>query len=227
MDLLDNPVWHALTGPHQKLAEGHPPALRYQRDVALFSALPDAPGAGAWRALRALAGPGGFAALVRADGIAVPDAWSEVGRYPCVQMVATAVAPASADRAVALGPDDVGEMLALVARTEPGPFLSRTIELGDYLGVRDDGELVAMAGERVHLAGYTEISAVCTDPVYRGRGLASMLVRDLVGRIMDRHETPILHAMADNTAAIRLYRAMGFAVRAEFDVVLIRAAPGD
>ena len=100
-------------------------------------------------------------------------------------------------------------MLALVERTRPGPFLPRTIELGTYLGVRDDGVLVAMAGERLHPPGWTEISAVCTDPAARGRGLATRLVRALVHGIRARGEQPFLHAAADNPA-IGLYESLGF-----------------
>jgi predicted GNAT family acetyltransferase len=111
----------------------------------------------------------------------------------------------------------------LVGRTHPGPFERRTIELGDYLGVRDEkGALVAMAGMRMRVPGYTEISAVCTDEAARGRGLASALVRDLVGRILDRGETPVLHVMTTNVSAIRVYDQLGFTPRREQDVIGLR-----
>ena len=223
MDPLDNPVWHALTGPQATVADGRAPALRYALDVAPFCALPDAPDAGAWAALAQLVGPARTAALVRHVG-AVPQGWSEVLRVPCVQMVATAaVEAAPAPGAVALGDDDVAEMQALVDTTRPGPFLARTIVLGEYVGVRIGGALAAMAGERMRPPGYGEISSVCTDPAHRGRGLASMLVRDLVGRIRARGDTPMLHVVTTNTAAISLYAAMGFAMRREIDVVVVRA----
>ncbi|MEY2404896.1 MAG: hypothetical protein QOD38_2447, partial [Acidimicrobiaceae bacterium] len=107
--------------------------------------------------------------------------------------------------------------------THPGPFERRTIELGEYIGVRDDaGVLVAMAGMRMQVPGYTEISAVCTDESVRGRGLASTLVRDLVGRILDRDETPVLHVMTTNVSAIRVYDRLGFTVRREQDVIGLR-----
>jgi predicted GNAT family acetyltransferase len=138
-------------------------------------------------------------------------------------MVATTVTPAPAADAGRLGPDDVDDMLALVGRTHPGPFERRTIELGDYIGVRDEaGSLVAMAGMRMRAPGHTEISAVCTDEVARGRGLASALVRDLVGRIVDRGETPMLHVMTTNVSAIRVYDQLGFTVRREQDVIGLR-----
>jgi predicted GNAT family acetyltransferase len=104
-------------------------------------------------------------------------------------------------------------MLDLVRRTKPGPFLSRTIELGNYLGIRRDGALVAMAGERLHPPGWTEISAVCTDVAFRGQGLAARLVKAVAAGIRHRGETPFLHAAGNNTNAIRLYQTLGFTLR--------------
>ena len=119
---------------------------------------------------------------------------------------------------------DVDAMLALVGRTEPGPFARRTHELGTYLGVRDDlVGLVAMAGERLRVPGATEISAVCTDPAARGSGLATRLVLAIAAGIRARGELPILHASADNTSAIRLYAQLGFTLRAEPSFVAVRA----
>jgi predicted GNAT family acetyltransferase len=114
---------------------------------------------------------------------------------------------------VLLGAADVPEMLDLVARTRPGPFLPRTVELGTYLGIRRQGALVAMAGERLHPPGWTEISAVCTDPDHRGQGLAARLVLAVAAGIKDRGETPFLHTSAGNANAIRLYESLGFRLR--------------
>ena len=125
--------------------------------------------------------------------------------------------------AVRLGPADVPEMLALVARTRPGPFLPRTVDLGTYLGIRSGGALVAMAGERLHPPGWTEISAVCTDAAHRGRGLATRLVLAVAAGIRDRGEVPFLHAAATNTNAIRLYESIGFRLRRHTRFVALRA----
>ncbi|WP_408996793.1 GNAT family N-acetyltransferase, partial [Streptomyces scabiei] len=140
------------------------------------------------------------------------------------------------------GPADVPEILDLVARTAPGPFLKRTVELGTCLGIRDRGRLIAMAGERsemgvppaggwgrIHPPGWTEISAVCTDPHHRGRGLATRLVRAVAAGIRDRGETPFLHAAADNVTAIRLYESIGFTLRRRSTTVAVRSpgAPRD
>jgi ribosomal protein S18 acetylase RimI-like enzyme len=220
--VLDNPVWHALTGPQQKVADLRPAAARYEPDVAPFAAVPDTPTNETWSDLRDLVGPGG-AAVLFVEPPGVPDGWEQLFSIPTAQMLARTVEPATADAAGLLGPDDVDDMLALVGRTHPGPFERRTIELGEYIGVRDDaGVLVAMAGMRMQVPGYTEISAVCTDESVRGRGLASTLVRDLVGRILDRDETPVLHVMTTNVSAIRVYDRLGFTVRREQDVIGLR-----
>jgi predicted GNAT family acetyltransferase len=121
-----------------------------------------------------------------------------------------------------LGPDDVDEMVALVAATDPGPFERRTVEFGGYLGVRQDGRLIAMAGERFRCAGYTEISAVCTDAAHRGRGLASLLTRAVAARIRARGDEAFLHAAASNTNAIRLYQTLGFTIRTTCDFAAVR-----
>jgi predicted GNAT family acetyltransferase len=113
-------------------------------------------------------------------------------------------------------------MLALVERTKPGPFLPRTIELGTYLGIRRAGALVAMAGERLHPPGWTEISAVCTDPGHRGQGLGTRLVHAVAAGIRARDETPFLHAAATNTSAIRLYESLGFRLRKEVTFLAAR-----
>ncbi|GEE02745.1 hypothetical protein nbrc107696_31910 [Gordonia spumicola] len=211
--VLDNPAYAALTGPHAGFAERVGRALRYPSDVSPFTAIPSDPTASDWADLAALVGSGGLVAFGSPDGIDVPDGWSVAFEGAGVQMVGDGVVPARDDRAVRLGPDDVPEILDLVARTEPGPFLPRTIELGTYLGVRRHGELVAVAGERLRLPGWTEISAVCTDPSVRGQGLASALVRHVAANIVDAGSVPFLHAAADNVGAIALYEHLGFTVR--------------
>jgi ribosomal protein S18 acetylase RimI-like enzyme len=225
MELLDNPVWHALTGPQAEFSEGSSLALRYQTDVAVFAALPDEVGPDAWRALAELVGPGGTAMVFRPGAVTIPDDWSLTMRIGAVQMIATEPIGEPDDAFVRLGAADVREMLALVERTRPGPFLQRTVALGTYLGLRADSgdRLVAMAGERVHPAGYTELSAVCTDTEARKRGLATRLVRAVAAGIEARGETPILHATADNHSAIRVYEALGFEIRATFDGLILKA----
>jgi ribosomal protein S18 acetylase RimI-like enzyme len=221
---LDNPVWHALTGPHAHLAERHGDAVRYEVDVAPFAALPDEADDASWAALRELIGPGGYAVLFR-DRVDPPEGWEAGVRFPTLQMVAPPSLGAVGDERVGaiddLSSRDVVDMLALVGRTQPGPFLERTIDLGRYVGVRHQGRLVAMAGERFRLAGHTEISAVCTDGDQRGRGLARTLVRHVAGAIRERADGPFLHVLISNVDAIRVYETLGFTVRREMDVAVV------
>jgi ribosomal protein S18 acetylase RimI-like enzyme len=218
---LDNPVMSALTGPHGHLAERCGQALRYPADASPFVALPLEPDKAAWDDLGELVGAGGVAATA-GDPVRPPDGWEVLMNLDGVQMVDDGVAAGFEAEAVPLGAADVPEMLALVRRTRPGPFLPRTIELGRYLGVRRDGELIAMAGERLHPAGWAEISAVCTDERHRGQGLGSRLVRAVAASIRDRGERPFLHAAAGNAGAIRLYESMGFRHRRPVSFIVVR-----
>ncbi|MBD0841574.1 MULTISPECIES: GNAT family N-acetyltransferase [unclassified Streptomyces] len=210
--VLDNPALASLTGPHARFAERRGRVLRYPADVSPWVALPDDPADGDWADVAELAGPGAQALLIGFRGT-VPEGWEVTFRAEGVQLVDDGVAAVPDPEAVRLGPADVPEMLDLVARTRPGPFLPRTLELGTYLGIRRDGALVAMAGERLHPPGWTEISAVCTDPAARGQGLAGRLVLAVAHGIKKRGETPFLQAAADNTGAVRLYQALGFRLR--------------
>ncbi|WP_299539214.1 GNAT family N-acetyltransferase [uncultured Streptomyces sp.] len=210
---LDNPVRAALTGPHARFAERRGRVLRYPGDVTPWFALPDAPDADDWADAAALAGPGGSVLLLNFRG-EPPATWTTGFHAEGVQLAGERVDAAPDPEAVRLGPADVPEMLDLVARTEPGPFLPRTVDMGSYLGIRRGGALVAMAGERLHPAGWTEISAVCTDPAARGQGLAGRLIRAVAHGIEQRGETSFLHAVDSNTGAVRLYEALGFRLRA-------------
>ncbi len=209
---LDNPVRASLTGPHARFAERRGAVLRYPADVCPFLALPDEPSAADWADAAALVGPGGLLPLA-AVRVPPPAGWAVEFRGEGVQMTGDSVAGPADPEAVPLGPADVPEMLDLAGRTKPGPFLLRTVEMGSYLGIRRGGTLVAMAGERLHPPGWSEISAVCTDAAWRGRGLASRLVLAVAAEIRARGETPFLHAVATNVNAIRLYEELGFRLR--------------
>ncbi|MFD3583512.1 GNAT family N-acetyltransferase [Streptomyces sp. NPDC058683] len=210
--VLDNPALASLTGPHALFAERRGRVLRYPVDVSPWLALPDDPGAEDWADLAALAGPGAEVGLAGFRG-ELPDGWELTMNIAGVQLVDEGMDAVPEPQAVRLGPADVPEMLDLVERTRPGPFLPRTVELGTYLGIRRDGKLIAMAGERLHPPGWTEISAVCTDAAYRGEGLATRLIRAVAYGIRARGETPFLHTGAENTTAIRLYESLGFRLR--------------
>jgi ribosomal protein S18 acetylase RimI-like enzyme len=222
--LLDNPVRASLTGPHAGLARSAKTVLGYPADVAPFSAMPDEPDEDSWRDLSDLTGAGGVATIVGLS-TAAPQGWEVVMEIRGVQMVDSCVAPVEDPAALGLGWSDVPEMLDLVERTKPGPFLPRTIQLGSYLGIRRAGSLVAMAGERMRPPGWTEISAVCTDPGSRGQGLGTRLILALAAGIRMRDEQAFLHTRASNTNAIRLYESLGFVVRRELTIIRVRV-PG-
>lgn len=210
--VLDRPALASLTGPHAHFAERRGRLLRYPADVSPWLALPDEMDAADWADLAAFAGPDGEVPLLGFGG-EIPADWEITFQVEGVQLVDDGVAAAPEPEAVRLGPADVPEMLDLVNRTQPGPFRPRTIEMGTYLGIRRDGALIAMAGERLHPPGWTEISAVCTDPAFRGEGLATRLILAVAHGIRERGETPFLHTGAANTSAVRLYESLGFALR--------------
>jgi ribosomal protein S18 acetylase RimI-like enzyme len=209
---LDNPAYASLGGAHARFAQVSGRVRRYRDDVAPFLALPSPPSTQDWRDAADLVAPGAFVAG-RYDVAGLPEDWRAVQSFDLVQMVEERVSGVDYAEATTLAAADVPEMLELVAQTEPGPFLPKTIELGNYLGVRRDGVLVAMAGERFRLDGWTEISAVCTRPDHRGQGLASRLMGALIMGIQRRSERAFLHVLSTNTSAIRLYEELGFHVR--------------
>jgi ribosomal protein S18 acetylase RimI-like enzyme len=225
---LDNAAWASLTGPHAHLAQGTSKALRYPPDVSPFVAVPAAVDDQVWKALAELVGPGAVVALGASASTVerLPGDWEIQFRAEGVQFVATEALESKPEpEAVVLGAPDAEEMLDLVRRTEPGPFEARTYELGTYLGIRRGGALVAMAGERLHPPGWTEISAVCTDPAFRGQGLATRLVQAIAHGIRERGETPFLHTAASNITAIRLYESIGFVLRRRLQFLAVRIPP--
>jgi ribosomal protein S18 acetylase RimI-like enzyme len=219
---LDNPVWDSLNGAQAHYALRHGAAARFDPDVTVFAALADDAGPSAWDDLAALATPGEEVVVVDAP-VDPPGDWEIVGRFAGVQLTGEDVKVEADLDAIELGPGDVPEMTALVERTKPGPWRPRTIEMGRYIGIRVDGELIAMAGERLRPTGWIEISAVCTAERFRGRGLGSRLIRAVGAAIVERGELPMLHASAENVNAIRLYESMGFRFRRDREFLRVRA----
>jgi len=221
--VLDNAVWAALKGPQVPLAEVVGRARRFPPDTSPFGAIADADDPQCWADLGELIGPGGHIVLTGARAIVAPEAWKELGGGTGKQMTGQSVMGEEDSEAVSLGLEDVPEMLDLVSRTEPGPFLPRTVELGGYLGFRINGALVAMAGRRLNPPGWVEISAVCTDPAYRGRGLAGRLVNAVSAGIRADGATPFLHVSEANENAIRLYEKLGFQIRVRGNFKVLKA----
>jgi len=217
---LDRPAWTALQTTQRHLARGEGAALRYDGDYAIFAATGD----------HAPASLAALGALIRATGPAIvlekdplpPVRGTQIAQHRMgVQMVAATIAGGADIDFLELGDADAAEMLALATLTEPGPYFRRTHRLGNFIGIRDEGRLVAMAGERMKPEGFTEVSGVCTHPGWRGRGYAGALMRGVAARIVARGETPFLHAYADNRGAIALYESLGFRVRCAVNVTVL------
>jgi predicted GNAT family acetyltransferase len=172
-------------------------------------------------ALEALVDIGDDVAMTGSCVPALAGTWEMLVASELTQMLRTDVRPLPEGDAdvVALGAADVPEMLALVERMQPGPFRRRTIELGHYIGIRERGRLVAMAGERTQIGAFHEVSAVCTYPEAQGRGYARALVARVVNRMLQAGETPYLHVESAKAAAIALYRRLGFVERARFPLL--------
>lgn len=211
---LDRPVWTALSGRQAEFAAGCSLALRYRPEINILAAATDA-SPEALAALAALVPPGGKIATVESVETPVPPGLAVAKQAMLVQMIAERPAPPQPIDYLDLCDADAPEMLALATLTEPGPFVESTHRLGEFIGVRIDGQLVAMAGERMRAPGLTEVSAVCTHPDWRGCGLAGRLMGVVMARIVARGETPFLHSYATNEAAIALYEKLGFRARRE------------
>jgi ribosomal protein S18 acetylase RimI-like enzyme len=208
--LLDNVMWHALSGPHAAFAVGTAEARRYAPGFSPIAGFVDAARPD-FAALAAYCAPGERFYCSGWSG-AAPAGWRVDLEATIVKMVWQGGLPTDdeAPEAIRLAARHVAAALALAELTHPGPFAPRTIELGDYFGRFDGDRLVAMAGERMRAGDLCEISGVCTHPEAQGRGLARRLMLKLIRRELRRGETPFLHVMHDNHGARRLYQRMGF-----------------
>ena len=221
MNNLDRPVWASLTHAPQ-LAEGGDLAKRFRRNVNLFASACD-DSISSLASLRGLVLEGESIYVLQVPAIRVPSGLVAARTAQGVQMLATRpIAPqAGAHTIVELGDADAPEMVALAQLTEPGPFLPRTHTMGHFIGVRINGRLVAMAGERMRFPGFTEVSGVCTHPEFRGLGLARRLSSIVANAIQQRGDQAFLHAWTTNHAAISLYERLGFELRAAVQVAVL------
>ncbi|MGA8727465.1 MAG: GNAT family N-acetyltransferase [Terracidiphilus sp.] len=224
---LDNPIWNALNTEHSTVAFGNGRARRYPADIGPLSGLANQSDA-SYEALRELAGTGGVVVLFLTEPPVPRPGWTLIRDGALDQMIClnperleSAPMPPNATSRL-LTPADVPEMVALAELTEPGPFRNRTIELGVFYGIFDSGRLVAMAGQRLHLPDFVEVSAVCTHPDARGRGYARALMARVILEMRQRSKTPILHTFADNYPAIRVYEGLGFTLRRTLHLAVLK-----
>ena len=214
--LLDNVIWNTLVGPHAQFAAGERGARRYARGFSPIVGFADqhAPD---FEALRpwcedgeqlycsGWGGPVPTGWRIEADStmclmVCAPDAGAGAGMFP----------DAGHGEAQRLGPQHARQAMELAHLTRPGPFGLRTIDLGDYFGYFEGERLAAMAGERMHVGQFREISGVCTHPDFQGRGFARALMLRLMALQRSRGQTPFLHVMSANAGARRLYEQLGF-----------------
>lgn len=211
--LLDRPIWSALTTSQKHLAEGGPRALRYPVDMTPFADMIDM-SKESFAALGDVMSPSQVAALFTTEPVDVPANFKVVLSETGEQMIGSpADSPLRDAEIVTLGAADVPAMMALTALTKPGPFAARTHELGTFLGIRAGGELVAMTGERMKPGKFTEMTAVCVHPDYRGRGYAQALLAAVARQIEARDEIPFLHVFTNNKSATALYQRQGMRIR--------------
>lgn len=223
MNPLDNIIWHALTSRQAEFAQACGETRRFVSDVGPLAGFPE-PDDKSYAALAELAGEGVIALFLELP-FQPRAGWRVIKGAPLIQMVReNGAAPDTSSLLVQpLGAADNDEMITLTTLTQPGPFGPRTRELGSFFGIRQNGKLVAMAGERMKVPGHTEISAVCTHPDHLGQGYAAALISRVMQGIIQRGETPFLHSRADNKRAIELYTRLGFRERwSGYYVVLVR-----
>jgi predicted GNAT family acetyltransferase len=222
MHPLDHPIWMALTTRQQALAEGGALARRYPPDIAPFADMADM-SAQSFAALGALMSGSDYVVLFTPDPVTPPSEFKILLAKTGEQMTGapTEVLDHPAN-IVTLGADDVPAMLELTKLTNPGPFAARTHELGTFLGIKIDGRLVAMTGERMKPGNYTEMTAVCVHPDHRGRGYAQILLGAVARQISARGEIPFLHVFSDNDSAIALYRRQGMEIRRRLYVTVLQ-----
>ncbi len=216
MHLLDNPIWNALNSVDKDKNEGNDAISIFNPDVSPFVGLENW-SASSQKLLFDFLPPSRTCSTLVSQQFKLEPYWDLLFSLMLHQLVCSTIKPfkGSIEIIKPLGKKDIPAMLELTAMTKPGPFTQRTIEFGNYVGIFDEDKLVAMAGERLHLSNYSEVSAVCTHPDYKGRGYAALLVHHLTNQIHETGKLAFLHVRQDNLRAIELYQGLGFEIRTE------------
>jgi predicted GNAT family acetyltransferase len=223
--MLDRPVWNALNSRHALLAQGGSLAKRYAPSIHPFAASRDE-SPESLAALARIAAPGETLILLQADELVSPQRFAVTTTALAVQMIAERHMPEiEDDRVKPLGEADAADMLELATLTKPGPFTLKALSLGDFWGIKENGRLIAMAGERLKQDGFTELSGVATHPDFQGKGLGRLMTLYAAGKIFATGEQPFLHTYAANSTAIGLYESIGFRLRTRMNVAMIERQP--
>lgn len=225
-ELLDRPVWNALTTAQANLAVASGAAVRIDADYGPFAAARDASDESLKALAATLKGKDDRIGVVEREGWPKPPGTRALGGGDLVQMVWDGPAPKGHDdpRITGLGARDARAMAALAHATEPGPWGPKTRLYGPYFGIRIGRKLASMAGERLRLPGLAELSGVSTWPEMRGQGLAKVLVNHVVRGFIERGDTPFLHCYAANAGAVCLYEKLGFRTRARLTFTILALA---
>jgi ribosomal protein S18 acetylase RimI-like enzyme len=220
--VLDNPVWNALISGNKNLSIGNETARYFPREISPFVGIAESNPVN-FDVLRQVIPFKEPAAIFSTEKQLDAAPWTIIQRIDGFQLVYPKQLELIAEQfgMMALNDAHIPQMLALTKLTNPGPFSSRTISFGNYRGIFVDDKLVAMAGQRLHAGANIEISAVCTHPNYTGKGYARQLIRSLIADIQKQNKTAYLHARADNTRAINVYRSMGFEIRSEMIIYIL------
>ena len=221
--VLDNPAWNAMASANSHLALGNDRVKFFPEEVGPFAALKNYDEQ-SFLELHDLIPPGRTIAIPNSNLLSIPKNWKVKDRFDVPQMIfnQNTLQSISFPDIVPLCQKDILQMIALTQLTHPGPFLQRTIEFGNYTGIFNSGELIAMAGQRMHANKYIEISAVCTHPKHTGKGYGSSLINNQVQKIVEEGNIPFLHAKADNQHAINLYKHLGFTVRCKMNIYILQ-----
>ncbi|MEO8862445.1 MAG: GNAT family N-acetyltransferase [Ginsengibacter sp.] len=221
--ILDNAIWNALISGNKIFAVGEPDVKYFPEEIAPFVGLKLLDNDSLERLFEMLP-VNRRLVLITAKALKIPASWTVLQQEKILQMVCEKPTHHEKikDQIVPLEKKDIPEMIALTRLTNPGPFLERTIEFGNYKGIFKSNKLVAMAGQRLHAGDFLEISAVCTHPDHLGNGYAGALMLNLAVEYIARGKIPFLHVKKGNAGAIKLYEKIGFTMRKEMNLNVVK-----
>lgn len=221
--VLNNPVYQGLTSGDRHLSFGTGKVRFFDESVSPFAGIEEGYEKG-FDDLYDLLPPARTILYATPGQIKEPEGWHLLHAIEGLQLVfdPQVDTPSAPFDPIHLEEEHIEQMVQLAELTKPGPFGPRTIDFGNYFGVFDNNKLVAMAGQRLHVQGFSEVSAVCTHPDYLGRGYAGALVLHQIQLIRQQGQLPFLHVRADNRRAIELYQRTGFKIRGPMNFYVLK-----